>query len=362
MERVKCIICNTTLDTLYILQNMPISLSVTTTSNEQDKVQELHLANCTTCGCVQLKKLTDPNILYETSHNLTFHLPLWQQHHNEFLDFILKSCPYTKILEIGGSSGALYSKLQEKTKNIEYSCIDICKPSFDTSNINYIVDNCETYDFTGNKCILMSHVFEHLYTPTTLIQNLAKTGVETVYISIPNMYSLLKNQSPSILHFEHTYYVDKYFCEYLFSQEGYSLDAFYQFKQHSIFMKFIKTNCTKIPIQMRKYIPEEISKIYKSIQSRFTKFTIPENSFIMPAGHLGQLFYTINCPTKIMGFLDNDTSKQGKRQYGTPYMIYPTEKLKNFNDRIFVYLYGGPYTSEIVEQLKQYSNVEIIIV
>jgi len=360
MERKTCVICSTKLCMLYTLDDMPISLSVTTDSVENDIISQQYVSYCTYCGCVQLSNLIDPNILYGTSHNLTFMLPMWNEHHEQFYKFILETIQYDSIMEIGGSSGALYNKI--KSSHLEYSCIDVCAPSFDTNSINYIIGNCEEYSFSNVNCIAMSHVFEHLYNPAKFIDNIAN-NIKSIYISIPNMEYLLENKSSSIIHYEHTYFIDKYFMEYLFSQKEFELIHYKEFKNHSLFFEFRKTNCNPLNIVFRDNIYKHMYDIYNNIVDRFMKYHIPPNSFIIPGGHMGQLLYSINKPISILGFLDNDVAKHNKRQYGTPYCIYPYDILNTYKDQeINIYIYAGPYTNEILKQLDAYNNLKIFIV
>ena len=353
MIRNNCIICNNPINFLYRLNDMPISLSPTNQDIKDDIFKDQNFYNCVICGCVQLYNLIDVNILYKDAHNLTMALPMWNNHHNEFSNFILNNIVSNSILEIGGSSGALYNRLHK----LDYSCMDICDSNFDTSNINYIKGNCEEYNFENIECIVLSHVFEHLYNPQKFIENISN-HVTYVYISIPNMSSLLENKSSSILHYEHTYYIDKYFMEYLFSVYGYSLHKYKEFGTHSLFMLFKKTNCHKMELMYRD-ISNDFLTIYNDAKRRFPN-KILENSFIVPGGHMGQLVYTLCKPTSILGFLDNDKSKHYKRNYGTPYYIYPFDKLKE-NTFVNVYIYAGPYLNELLIQLKEY-NINIIII
>ena len=101
--------------------------------------------------------------------------------------------------------------------------------------------------------------------------------------------------------------------------------------------------------------------MYNNIYNKLLYISIPENSFIAPGGHMGQLVYCISKPNKILGFLDNDISKHYKRNYGTPYFIYPFDKIKDYNSLINIYIYAGPYLNEIIKQLEEYNNINIII-
>jgi hypothetical protein len=357
MKRQFCVVCKSEFEELYSIYNAPISLSITDADFTDDIFENQDFCFCKICGCVQLRHLIDPKILYNTQHNLTYMLPSWDEHHREFSEFILNTINHNSVMEIGGSSGALYNKL--KDSNITYLCIDLCKPNFDTSSINYVIGNCENYEFKDTKCVAMSHVFEHLYEPKKFIENIFKNDVKTVYISIPNMQYLLEMKSSSIIHYEHTYFVDDIFIKYLFSEKGYELMNTKKFKNHSIFYQFEKTGCQTIELSNRDFIKAEMLNIHIDIKNRFTKYQIPENSFILPAGHMGQLVYNLAKPMSILGFLDNDKAKQGKRMYGTPYSVYPFSKLNEYNYQINVFIYAGVYLDELLSQLQAYNNIKI---
>lgn len=357
MERIKCVICENKLEKLYLIHDVPISLSVTDQKIDTDVFDKQDVRYCENCGCVQLKNLINPEILYTTTHNLTYTHPMWDDHHNNFSRFILTTINNNSIMEIGGSSGALYNKI--KNANLEYSCIDLCQANFDVSNIKYVIANCENYKFNNVSCIAMSHVFEHLYDPKKFIENIDQHNIKTVYISIPNMINLLDNKSSSIIHNEHTFFIDDIFIRYLFSRKGYELINSKKFKNHSIFYQFEKTNCKVSELLNREYIKNTMYDIYLNLQDRFTNCIFQENSFIVPAGHMGQLVYNVSKPKSILGFLDNDKAKQGKRQYGTPYNIFPFDELNKYQSEINIYIYAGVYVNELLSQLNIYKNVKI---
>jgi hypothetical protein len=85
---------------------------------------------------------------------------------------------------------------------------------------------------------------------------------------------------------------------------------------------------------------------------------VKENSFVVPAGLYGQLFHYFT-NANILGFIDNDTAKQGRRVYGSPYYVFPFNAVKGLQ-RVTVYVWGGPYKRELLQQLSSYTNVEII--
>lgn len=364
MNRDKCVICeNNKLQLIYTRYNMPITFSpVDNNDISSDIYDNQNWLVCNNCGCVQLKNLINPDILYGNTHNLTYNLPLWSEHHSLFSKFILENIKNDSIMEVGGSSGVLYNKL--KDSNIKYSCIDLCKANFDTSNITYEISNCENYKFNTDT-IVASHLFEHLYEPNNFIKNLSKCNVKSVFISIPNMKVLLEKSNPYILNYEHTYYVDKYYIEYMFIQEGYTLHNYYEFKNHSLFFMFEKTPNIKLDnfnLINKISIKDIFLNINNTLIHNIKNTNILPNSFIIPGGYLGQLIYSINKPDSLFGFLDNDISKHNKRLYGTPYYMYSFDKLNEYNYTVNVYIFGGPYTNEIINQLQNYKNINIHII
>jgi len=56
----------------------------------------------------------------------------------------------------------------------------------------------------------------------------------------------------------------------------------------------------------------------------------------------------------MLGFLDNDPSKIGKRMYGTHLLNYPMSEIQKHKE-ITVILHAGPYLSEIKKQLLDYN-------
>jgi hypothetical protein len=341
--RTTCVVCFGVLDHLYTIPKMPITFSPSTQPFETDMYSDTTFLACQQCGCVQLKTLIDPDILYSHAHNGTNESPTWTDHHRQFAKFFLSSSPRSCI-EIGGSSGVLFRLLPS---DIDYACLDICPPT--DSRISFIQGNCESFDFKNTKCVVMSHVFEHLYNPMKFLANLS---VDEVVISIPNMQHLLNIGSSSIVFNEHTYFVDKTNVEWMFSQHGYRCDAVYEYGNHSIFMRFCRDACaTPLPLENRQFIQIQMLDIFHKTHTRFLREPIQPGSFIVPGGHMGQLFYTFTKPECLIGFLDNDKNKHGLRVYGTPYVVSSFDTLKEYNG-VNVYLYAGVYTDEIVAQIR----------
>lgn len=343
MYRTTCVYCAGDLELLYTLPNMPTTYAPTDAPPDTDSRMDMEVGTCILCGCVQLKTLVDPAHLYASPHNGTMETPTWKAHHAAFAEFVTAQGVPT-LLEIGGSSGSLVRSLPA---DIAYTCLDMCPPT--DPAIRSIVANCETYDYAGVETVCMSHVFEHLYAPREFVARIAP-HVKTVLLSIPNMQHLLSIRSSSIVFFEHTYFVDKDFLVWLFAQHGYRLRDAKDYRTHSVFLAFERGDTERLPLVPRTTLAASLKDIHDDRIRRWSSLTIPPNACLMPAGHMGQLIYTLTQPSGLWGFLDNDPTKQGHRVYGTPGIVYPVETVATLKSPT-VYLYGGVYTEELVAQL-----------
>jgi len=355
MIRNNCILCegNGILTELYSIKNYPISTSSNNIDASTDEFSDCIFATCNICGCIQLQTLIDPVQLYQNSHNSTENTPTWKEHHQLFSDFIYEHVN-TDILEIGGNSGTLYKLLSPKVSN--YTILDICDSPERPENVKFIKGNCEDFDFTGYTHIALSHTFEHLYSPKLFLQNISKSKVQSIFISIPNMDHLYSSKNISIIFNEHTFFIGDAEIRYLFSCYGYSCAKSYLFKKHSLFYHFVYDPSTiQLPLlnTMKRSIC--IKDYIFDFETSIKNIVIDKPCFICPGGHYGQkIFYYLQKYSKnIIGFIDNDACKQGKRIYGTTAYTYSPDILKTFDDSksIYVILYAGPYTKEIKDQL-----------
>ena len=80
---------------------------------------------------------------------------------------------------------------------------------------------------------------------------------------------------------------------------------------------------------------------------------------------LKKLYYYLQKYSKhIIGFIDNDISKQNKRVYGTTGNVYSPDVLLNYRDTVIsIILYAGPYTTELKNQLNLlHASIHYIII
>ena len=364
MFRTHCVLCeDSSLSPIFTLENYPITPSSSNLGPETDESQDCIFASCSACGTIQLQTLIDPVKLYQHSHNSTENTPTWKEHHEAFSDFVVSASPQ-HLLEIGGNSGSLYRLLCDKILN--YTILDICDSEKRPRAVQFFQANCETFDLSGHTHIAMSHTFEHLYFPRTFVENLAKAKVQSICISIPNMDHLLNSKNISVLHNEHTYFVAEKELTYLFSLVGYSCKTSAQFKKHSTFYQFVPSEVHPIPISPNPEQAIKLKNILTTFESHMKAITIDKPCFICPGGHYGQkiAYYLTPFRHYILGFLDNDPSKQGLRVYGTNKTVQSPNVLREFQATgVYVILYAGPYTEELKKQLNElHPNIEYITI
>jgi len=365
MERNACVLCNKkSLESHFIFSDFCSSYVPTYNPLSSDTLIDLEWKRCVSCGSIQLATLVDPDLLYSSNHNNTFNSATWTKHHTEFCDFIAYEIPSTQsILEIGGASYCLLRRMLEKGYS-KYSILDMAELSSDLQKefpaISYVRGNCEDFIFPDVDTVVMSHVFEHLYNPRKFLECLQKSAIQTIFISIPNLEALYTSQCKSILHIEHTYSYSESDIEALFSEFSFICASKQWFGNHSLFYHFTKSE----PKRLEYSNSEVLLNHFQERKALIESITINLPCFIAPAGHFGHiLYYHLSASSKknILGFLDNDVTKEKKRMQGTPCTIFSPSVLQKYKETIQILLFGGLYNDEIKKQFLLYTpSIEFI--
>jgi hypothetical protein len=320
--RTVCIVCNNSdFETINSFPKFPIM--AISNNSVSETYYDYNLIVCNKCKCLQLKHLVDPTILYSDIYmNATFS-PSWNEHHIAFSNFILTNTHETIFLEVGANKGDLY-KIMIKEKPIEFVTLDMYKHKDLPSEIKFIEGNCETFDFKGFNTIILSHVFEHLYSPLSFIKNIRNAGVSNVFISIPDFDLLIKDMSLLTINSQHTFYCGFDYIIYMFSLYNYKCETSFIWSGNckSSMFKFV-LDIDTLPNE----IPSTDIQLYKNIYlekvNKIHNMEIPINSYIMPSGIYGQLYYyLIKDKHHIIGFLDNNSQRHGNNLYGTDKIVY----------------------------------------
>ena len=372
MTRTICVICNEVFD----LKNTYIScLKLFNTINivdvsdyKSNEIKSLQFIGCENCGCIQLENVSPQSEIYAQPLQI-FDGPSIRKHHDLFCDFIIQNINYNpNLFEIGGSYGKLanriISKYSEKSFNITYKILEFSADHYPSiNNVEYISGNCEDYHYIGIDTIIMSHVFEHLYNPRKFIDNISKTDVQNIFISIPDMDGLIQIGDINNINILHTFYINTKFIVYLFQLCGFILKNKYEYTNNSIFYYFCKSS-QKLEVEYKQiYLLKEIPIFYETIISKIKSINIYNPFYICPSGFYGQFIYFYlneNSKKNVKGFLDGDPFKINKRLSGTPLYIYEKKYISHF-ENVTILVSSAKYDKEIKRELLLYnSNITII--
>ncbi|EAL0997310.1 SAM-dependent methyltransferase, partial [Campylobacter jejuni] len=189
--------------------------------------------------------------------------------------------------------------------------------------------------------------------------------------SLPNMQKWLRNKFPNCFNFEHTILLSECVLEFLLHKYKFKILDKKYFKEHSIFYCICKDESInnekatlknqyeenkKLFLDMKEYYREKIVELNKVLENTTKKV------YLFGAHLFSQYLVFKGLKTnKIVNILDNDLNKQGKRLYGTSFMVECPKNLKH-NDNCLVILNAGIYNDEIEKDIIRNinSNVEII--
>jgi hypothetical protein len=368
--RNKCSICDGDLKYLLSLKRYPVYMGAS--DDKKFLFRDQIWYNCSTCGCVQLKKLLPLKLVYKKFHHEIVG-NIWKKHHEEFKKFLLK---YTsdKVLEIGGSDGYLAeicskSKIIKKWLIIEPNIPNKKKYNKKIKYINSYIENFNINKFL-NRTIIHSHTLEHFYQPADIlkkISNLQNLGEKMIF-SLPNLGRYIKKKFINTIDFEHTLLLTECILDILLKNNKFRIVKKKYFLDHSIFYCVEKQN-KNTNIKYLKYF-----KKYKCLFSDFIKYyrnkvltinkkldKLEKKVFLFGASQFSQylLYHGLN-QKKIIYILDNSNTKNNKYIYGYNFKIKKPGIIKKYANPIVI-LVAGNYQKEITAQLKKINNKVRII-
>ncbi|MDJ0556472.1 MAG: class I SAM-dependent methyltransferase [Microcoleaceae cyanobacterium MO_207.B10] len=374
INRTGCVVCkHTNLEPLYTIKNFPVFMGCTTAPPETDFTMDMSWVICPECGTIQLDKLVPLEILYQENHNEAIG-SIWQKHHSQFADFILKYGGENR-LEIGGASGKVAQLARQKNESGKWL---ILEPNlFDEAPA---IPNTEFEQgwFDENYCspfevdtIIHSHVMEHLYEPReTLkqINNLLPVGGRMIF-SVPNMKIWLRKKYTNCLMFEHTYYLPEEVVEFLVKEYGFKIIGKEYFSEHSIFFACEKVESISLSESTFPRNYQENLALYqdfvdsyqiqvKEIHNKIANYQGPKYIFGAHIFTLYLLAFGLQ-ESDFLNVLDNASHKHDQRLYGTNLRVKSPEYLKKYNQALVV-LKAGAYTEEIKQDIWQNINPNIL--
>lgn len=376
MKRKECVVCSSKdFELLYTIENMPMYIGISKKEYDTDKFDEQSWFICKHCGCIQLLDLIDLHNLYSISHNPAIG-KTWVLHNAAFSDYILKYGD-SKILEIGGGSLSIANIIATNPKIKKYKIYDVhCNKGgvisnmieFNESFFNLEEDIVSIGTFNT---IVLSHSFEHLYDPITHLKkfhDILPYGGRLIF-SVPNIENGIIDKFTNSLNFEHSFYIEEDNINYMIKKCGFKLIDITHFSKHNMFVVYEKT---------KEHLSIAIPNNYEKNEHIFFNFIEHHKKNIQYLNEQIELYkdydkYLFGCHIfsqflitmglnvdNFKGILDDDTSKQNNRLYGTKLMTFPSEIISN-SPKSFIILQAGVYSKEIAEKLLRINkNIKII--
>lgn len=373
LVRERCVICGWPhLFNTALVPSVPIYMGVTDVPETGIKA-DLEFVICDRCKSVQLEKLAPPEVLYPANHNLDVVGGIWQAHHQEFSQFILKHTErLNSVLEIGSPTDRLARSCPHKSWTI-------VEKNPTQSEILPTVNFIEAW-FTSDlklepaDTVVLSHVFEHFFNPVRelkALKNLLKpTG--HIFISIPDAAEIAKARllPPAGIHFEHTFYLDLEVLRFIAARCGLQVMNVEKFRSHSLFIDLQVTRNTIRPFLPPAFIQAnanaeqallETLTLYDEVIIRANHIIEDHKIFVFGAHFFTQMLIAMGLIEEgIEAILDNSPSKNGKYLNGSFLEVELPEVISGLNNPQ-VLCYAGVYTEEIKNQLREI-NPEVVFI
>jgi len=365
--RKKCILCDSNQLSTYFDRDFEIPCSFSLFDTEQIAITiPYNIMSCNKCDIVQTKYIGNLSIIYGNNHVDSFGQTK-NNMNNEFTYFILDNNQINGIIEIGACNDSL-AQLIINNLDTSYTIVEADYKGDINTNItiiNSFIENVNLNKLSGNTLIL-SHIFEHLYEPIKFLDNISESeNIKYIYFNHPDFEYYCKNNIHNILNIEHIYYFEKQLLVNLLKKYNFILDKEYNYNNHSMFLKFIKTANIDTESQIiNRTSKNDTLNYFKSMHYKISKLNNimsdkTKNFYIWPASaHTVILFVNGLNHNNICGILDNSPNKIGKILYKYNLKCLSlNELIKNKDDNTYIILGGaGNYLNELA-----INNTNIII-
>jgi hypothetical protein len=371
IERTRSLITDKeNLENLYTFKNFPVFMGCVDTPEDKDIVADMVWDICKDTGFIQLAKLLPLEVLYMEQHNDGTG-KIWVEHYKAFAEFLFKY-KSKNILEIGGAHDQIAKNYRLLDPNINWTIVEPNPEHIEDEKVTVIKDWFDD-KFTIDKnidTIIHSHVFEHTYDPIAFIRHIShfmKKGDKHIF-TFPHLLPMLKLHWTNCLNFEHTVFLTEDFTEYLLKRFGFViLEKHYYGDPHSIFYATEKIDTPEdIPVMENKY------KEYKAIFMEYINYHLDmikelnalvektdKPVYLFGAHIFSQTLMQFGLKTDtIVSILDNSGMKQGKRLYGTRFIIESPKILRD-KGPLNVILKAGGYNAEIKKDILENINSEV---
>ena len=367
MKRTNCILCYGDLQFLQVFKDFPVYMGVTDKS-EPELHQDMEVCSCTSCGCVQLGSLVDPQVLYKNPHNPAIG-KTWEAHNQALSEFVV-STGAKNIIDIGGANMKMANKICQHSVVESYTVCDMSVGSYASdanpkvTTIRDYIENLKTerkYD-----AAVLSHTLEHFYDPVKVLSKIKDllTCDGVVVVSVPNIEQQLKDGFLNAMNFEHTYYISHDYMSLMVSMAGLQIVSRHDFSKHNSFYVLKKTTASpNFPVNKstaRTVYETFVKNLLKDVAN--INFQISNKKVYCFGAHIfTQMLIAFGLNTDaVVGVLDNDVNKNGKFLYGTALMVYAPSYVKQ-EEEPNVIVRVAQYRDEIIDCIKIHNQKANII-
>lgn len=364
----------TLLEDLYTFKNFPVFMGCTDQDSSEDVLADMSWKISPESGMIQLNPLLPLEVVYSEEHGSGTVGAAWNEHHQAFAEFVHKYSP-KEVLEIGGLHGILAQKVLALDKSINWTIIEP-NPRIPEELPVEVITGFFNSDFKSEKdfdTVIHSHVLEHIYNPDEFMEHKASFMQDgnLLIFTLPNMEAMLQRKYTNCINFEHTVYITEPYVEYYLNKHGFEiLEKSYFKENHSIFYcakKVSKEIPYKLPEGLyninKKVFQEYINTHQKdvaNINSIVQNTTVPV--YLFGAHIFSQYLISFGLDTeKIKYILDNDSTKQDRRMYGTSLVCKSPKVLKEEKEAIVI-LRAAAYNEEIKNDILNNINSKITFI
>jgi len=375
ISRNKDIIDNEgSLEQIFKINQFPLSMGCVDTNPSSDIRIDQIWSKGINSGVIQLELLAPLELLYQSQHDAGVVGALWMEHHEAFASFIKKRYPSGPVLEIGGAHGIL-SKIANNERDYDWTIIEPAPNPAIGVDAKYIKGffGDTKHNFTNIKCMVHSHVFEHLYNPIDFLKKSYESmdKESSMYFAVPNIFEMVERGYSNSINFEHTIFLCEEITEYLFKKQGFNIIEKEFFKEdHSIFYHCKPAKHLNSSDDIKLDLPKNYTQVFKNFWHNFETDAKNLNNiikdknnpcFIFGAHIFSQILLRLGLDeSNLEGILDNAESKRDKRLYGSELMVDSPSIIKDIESP-YVVLRAGAYNAEITKQLK-HINPDVVII